>query len=63
MRKASIDVKTKHGTREMYRMNFKDVEQYNSSLSALTKRGNKIIEIRFDDGYPGIDGFKTNQNK
>ena len=52
MRKASIDVKTKDGTRKMYRVEFKDL-----------KHGDKIIEIRFDDGYSGIDGFKTNQNK
>ena len=63
MRKASIDVKTKDGTRKMYRVEFKDVKNYDNCCSALSKRGDNIIEIRFDDGYPGIDGFKTNQNK
>jgi hypothetical protein len=62
MRKASIDVKTKHGTRKMYRVEFRDVNHYDNCCSALSKRGEKIIEIRFDDGYPGIDGFKTKNN-
>tara|TARA_R110001632_G_scaffold48685_7_gene122554 strand:+ start:1162 stop:1362 length:201 start_codon:yes stop_codon:yes gene_type:complete len=63
MRIASIDVKTNHGTYKMYRVVFNDVKHYDNWCSAISKWGYKIIGVRFDDGYPGIDGFKLNQTK
>jgi hypothetical protein len=44
-------------------VNFVDERHYNNWWNMVeTKWGYKIIGVRFDDGYPGIDGFK-NKNK
>jgi hypothetical protein len=63
MRKASIDVKTNYGKYIVYRMDFAGARHYGNWCNMIeNKWGYKIIGARFDDGYPGIDGFK-NQNK
>ena len=61
MRKASVDVKTNHGTYRVYRVEFKNDKHHHNWCNAMSKWGHKIIGVRFDDGYPGIDGFKQKQ--
>ena len=56
MRKASVDVKTNQGTYKVYRVEFKDDKHHHNWC-----KGHNIIRVRFDDGYPGIDGFKQKQ--
>jgi len=63
MRKASVDVQKAKGKYQVFRVNFVDERHYNNWWNMVeTKWGYKIIGVRFDDGNPGIDGFK-NKNK
>ena len=62
MKKASIDVKTRAGTYKMYRIEFSDERHYENWRNKIEQWGHKIIGVRFDDGYPGIDGFKNKNN-
>jgi hypothetical protein len=64
MRKASVDVKTARGSYRIYRIDFKDERHYDNWCNAMEyKWGHKIIGVRFDDGYPGIDGFNSSQER
>ena len=60
MRKASVDVQKAKGKYQVFRVTFASKRNYNNWWNMVeTKWGYKIIGVRFDDGYPGVDGFKN----
>ena len=62
MRKASVDVKTRYRSYRVYRMEFQNEKHLDNWCNKMEEWGHKIIGVRFDDGYPGIDGFKNKNN-
>ena len=63
MRRASVDVQKAKGKYQVFRVAFVDEKHYDNWWNMVeNKWGYKIIGVRFDDGYSGIDGFK-NKNK
>ena len=64
MRKASVDVQKSKGKYQVFRVTFAGKKHYDNWWNMVeTKWGYKIIGVRFDDGYPGVDGFNNSQER